>query len=664
MGTNIKPKLDGAGSTLPKVDANAHPWVNSTREEDEFITVGVPAEGVTVTEESINGAGLAVYTFKNSPNIPTQINSTCIGWCTDSIYAKWPGADGWEKLIDCGNIGTNGQSVVEEKMYCPNGTIAPITESGSYNTVYFRNVAMTRVLAQDYDDNYPTEIKDPSQACVEENNGQRWAILRLAGSHTAEVPTFHLLVREVQGILNSKGYIPSGGCITFGSFIGSQTGVDSFINYDLMMDEMATCREFINGESAATILDFIEYEKCNAYGMSGGVIIREHICGYGKNTTIIANTTPDSADDYYPIIPGMMANPWPNQEKTCESGFFISFNGYNTNSWSLGKAALDLRSGQPGTCYDFCTYRTVFAKDVTTCDLSSEVIEAYQPDTRGGLWARYFSGSADIWDQVKAKNLMCGMDEEVKAKVLPSEESLGRVGVYVNGGGAIIAVRSGVVLGDEVIASQPWDTWRDIIVSRTHESWMNCDGTSESYIYCNGKQGDPFYYIAGYEGCSRIDTEFMGCMNYTRKMQFGEDGYVYGNGYCGLAPIIKVVQFTICTGDDGIKVEDAGKFRTVTIYNDSRSACAKLLPEGLSFNSETTDTHITVDVDLDAIFSKENDGYASGQSKTFNIGLNIEQDAEDVEKGVYYPDPDKKYDSTKRWVPFKKTSSTLGYIGS
>ena len=584
MNYNVKPKLDGAGSTVPKVDAKASPTDSAVpAEEDIFIEIGPPVT-TNAGESAVSNSGLALYTFKNSPNIPDQVRKTCIGWCSDDIYAKWPGSTGWEKLANCVEIDDFGKWVVESKMYrVPLWSIAPVIEDGDYNVVYFRNVAMTHVATEDYNNGqYPDNVITPSQACIDENNGKKWAVLRLAGSTSgsSQVPIFHLLVREVQKIINGKGYVPNNGCVIVGSFIGSSLPDANGIykDYTIIADEMAKCTVFVCGESAATILDFIEYNKCNIYGLGtgSGTKISQHICGYGEATEFVSTTTPDNSNDYFPSIPGMMQNPWPNQQKTCESGFFVAFTGYNTTSWGLGKAAIDLSSG--GSKYThLCSYRTIFAKDVTINDLSDEVISAYNPATSGGLWARYFCGSAGIWGEVKTKGLMCGQDNEIKSKVIPSEENLGRVGVYVDDTGNIIAVRSGIVTGNEAEAQYQDATWSDIIKSRTHEDWINEQhgrGTPEHTYYMCRSIGGTYCVIFGYNGTNiSASTEFMGCINYTRKMQFGEFGWACGEGYCNLPAITTVKTIFICTGDDGFTVEDAAKcsLDTVILYSGDRS---------------------------------------------------------------------------------------------
>lgn len=674
MNYNVKPKLDGAGSTLPKVNAKAAP-TNSVvpAEEDIFIEIG-PPRTTNAGESTVSNSGLALYTFKNSPSIPDQIRKTCIGWCSDDIYAKWPGSTGWEKLADCNNIGDFGKLTVENKIYCNYHTYAPVIEDGDYNVVYFRNVAMTHVATEDYNNGqYPDTVISPSQACIDENNGKRWAILRLANCASNLVPTFHLLVREVQKIINGKGYIPSNGCVIVGSFIGSSVPDADGIykDYTIIADEMAKCTVFVCGESAATILDFIEYEKCNIYGLGtgSGTKISQHICGYGEATEFVASTTADDNNDYFPFIPGMMQNPWPNQQKTCESGFFIAFTGYNTTSWGLGKAAIDLSSGG-SKCTHLCSFGTIFAKDVTINDLSDEVISAYNPATSGGLWARYFCGSAGIWGEVKAKYLMCGQDETIKGKIIPSEENLGRLGVYVDDTGNIIAVRSGIVLGDETEAQYQYATWNDIIKSRTHEDWIECggSGTPEHTYYHDGSSGRTYCVIFGYNGTNiSAGTEFMGCVSFKRKMQFGEFGWACGEGYCDLPAIATVKTIFICTGDDGFTVEDASKcsIDTVILYSGGdRSVKAPILPANVSICSTmTSNTQIAVTLNLDGIFNRDGDTYTAGQSANFTIPIYIEQDTQDEYDGIYYPDPTKKGTPT-RWIPFQTTACKLGFIGS
>lgn len=677
MNYNVKPKLDGAGSTVPKVDAKASPTDSAVpAEEDIFIEIGPPVT-TNAGESAVSNSGLALYTFKNSPNIPDQVRKTCIGWCSDDIYAKWPGSTGWEKLANCVEIDDFGKWVVESKMYrVPLWSIAPVIEDGDYNVVYFRNVAMTHVATEDYNNGqYPDNVITPSQACIDENNGKKWAVLRLAGSTSgsSQVPIFHLLVREVQKIINGKGYVPNNGCVIVGSFIGSSLPDANGIykDYTIIADEMAKCTVFVCGESAATILDFIEYNKCNIYGLGtgSGTKISQHICGYGEATEFVSTTTPDNSNDYFPSIPGMMQNPWPNQQKTCESGFFVAFTGYNTTSWGLGKAAIDLSSG--GSKYThLCSYRTIFAKDVTINDLSDEVISAYNPATSGGLWARYFCGSAGIWGEVKTKGLMCGQDNEIKSKVIPSEENLGRVGVYVDDTGNIIAVRSGIVTGNEAEAQYQDATWSDIIKSRTHEDWINeqhGSGTPEHTYYMCRSIGGTYCVIFGYNGTNiSASTEFMGCINYTRKMQFGEFGWACGEGYCNLPAITTVKTIFICTGDDGFTVEDAAKcsLDTVILYSGDRSVQAPILPNNVSICSTmTSDTQLAVTLNLDGIFNRDGDTYTAGQSANFTIPINIEQDTQDKADGIYYPDPTKKGTKT-RWIPFQTTTEKLGFIGS
>ena len=676
MNYNVKPKLDGAGSTVPKVNAKASPTDSAVpAEEDIFIEIGPPGT-TNAGESAVSNSGLALYTFKNSPNIPDHVRKTCIGWCSDDIYAKWPGSTGWEKLANCVEIDDFGKWVVESKMYrVPLWSIAPVIEDGDYNVVYFRNVAMTHVATEDYNNGqYPDNVITPSQACIDENNGKKWAVLRLAGSTSgsSQVPIFHLLVREVQKIINGKGYVPNNGCVIVGSFIGSSLPDANGIykDYTIIADEMAKCTVFVDGESAATILDYIEYNKCNIYGLGNGsgTKISQHICGYGEATEFVSTTTPDNSNDYFPSIPGMMQNPWPNQQKTCESGFFVAFTGYNTESWGLGKAAIDLSSGG-SKCTHLCSYRTIFAKDVTINDLSDEVISAYNPATSGGLWARYFCGSAGIWGEVKAKGLMCGQDDEVKSKVIPSEENLGRVGVYVDDTGNIIAVRSGIVTGNEAEAQYQYATWNDIIKSRTHEDWVECggSGTPEHTVYTDGSTHGTYCVIFGYNGTNiSASTEFMGCINYTRKMQFGEFGWACGEGYCEFHAITTVKTIFICTGDDGFTVDDAAKcsLDTVILYSGDRSVQAPILPNNVSICSTmTSDTQLAVTLNLDGIFNRDGDTYTAGQSANFTIPINIEQDTQDKADGIYYPDPTKKGTKT-RWIPFQTTTRKLGFIGS
>lgn len=681
MNYNVKPKLDGAGSTLPRAFVSAAP-TNSAEpaEEDIFIEIGPPGT-TSAGMSTVSGCGLALYTFKNSPSIPGQIKETCIGHCSGDIYAKWPGGAEWEKLADCGGLDSNGKHIIEVKIYegCSQG-IAPVIEEGDYNAVYFRNVAMTHVATEDYDNGrYPSNVTSPSKACIAENNGKMWAVLRLAGSSCSQVPTFHLLVREVQKILSLPGCsIPSTGGVIVGSFIGSSSpdGDGIYKNYTCIADEMVNCTLFVCGSSAATILDFIRYDKSNIYGLGkgSGTRISQNSSGYGVETEFVASVTADDNNDYYPVIPNMMQNPWPNQQKTCESGFFISFTGYGTISLGMGKAAIDLAYAGD-KCEHLCQFKTFFASDVTINDLNDEVINAYNPASSGGLWARYFCGSAGIWGEVKAKSLMHGQDEDLKDWVIPSigmDMRPARVGVYVDDSGNIVAVRSGTVTGHEKDVQVGHAYWNDLIKSKTHEDWIDegGSGTPEHTYYASGTKDPPHCVIYGYEGSSvQVCTELMGCyVGYTRWMQFGEVGEAYGEGNCGLPAITTIKTIFICTGSLGFTVEDVAKCHldTVILNEGDRPVTTGGLPLPANVSictNMTTDTQLAVTLNLDGIFERKDDTYTPGQSASFSIPIKIGQDKQDEIDGIYYPDPSKK-GTQIRWIPFQTTTAKLGFIGS
>lgn len=671
---SIKPKLDGAGSTLAKVYANAHPYSWSKREQDEFITVGVPNENASGSE--IN-SHVAVYSFEKDNDlpvkIPEKIGTTCVGWCTDSIYAKWPGATGWEKLADCEAIGTHGQRVVEYKMYCPTGPLAPITSLGSdYTSVYFRNVAMTRVLVEDNtsDSRYPESVKNPTQACIDENNGQRWAIIRIAEGIRSEVPTFHLLVREIQGTSNEVVTLPEYGSVSYSSFIGSMYETCGFKNLDLLAQELITCEEFRDNSilgplSAATILDFVEYERCNVYYKCTRdekyIGTRLTTPGSGEGgPKIVASVSKDCARDYYPFFEGFVENPWPNQACTCESGLFVTFtkNG-------LGPIALDLRTGSRTAYADMCSYSTVIFADVTTSDLASKVTEAYKPDTSGGLWARYFGGSKNIWDNVTTKNF--GMEciypsDSIKNQLIPSEENMGRVGLYVNEEGGIVAYKTGEYVSDAIVVCSGVELWNQMVISRTHDTFPPGTGNYARLDGWNNTSSSCFCAVIGLENCSGVDTVFgFPYHSACRVMQFGEYGS-FCNNFCGTKPISYISEITVRTGTEGVPSNKTSKIDTITLYAGDRNGTVSIIgPVPLTLVNGNTGTNIQACVNLNTIFEKDDDGnYLPDQEYVFRIPVKIDQDADDIEAGIYYPDPNKK-GSKVRWIPFCAAPG-LGYM--
>lgn len=653
MATNIIPKVDGAGSVVPIVDAVPIPRPTATKEYDEYIIVGKPASDRPSETEVLN-SGLAIYTFEQSPNIPQHISETCVGWCSDNIYAKWPSnKDAWEKLDDCSALG-NGKRIVELKMYCPNGRPSPVVDTtDEYTAVYFRNVAMTRVLVEDNNDMnlYNSNIIEQPQACIEENNGKRWGVIRYAGQGREDGPKLHMLVREIQGVLNDVVYRPKEAEVTVEDFIGSERGPGLFDDWSAAADELAECQVFIAGEAAATILDYI-VSPDNSGLSYRGTRFAKYVCGSGTGTEIINSYTNDSAEDYFPTINGMMVNPWPNLKCTCESGLFVSFSCVDENTLEPRTASLALSSKT--------TYKTFYALDVTADDLSLEARSAYEPCESGGLWCRYFGGSSDIWDKVAGKNSMMGFQQDAVRDLVFSSCCVDkwRVGVYVDNKGEIIAVKTGMVLGEEVTLNT--GLWNDIIDSRTHQSFIMCGAPDEGqneYISVSGVGN--YTLIAGYE-CSEFSTEFIGCVNYTRKMQFGEIGITCSNGYCGTEPITLAKRVKITTGDKGVAQSESYKINRVVLYSGDDEASVPNPPSFLTLPDGSSGTNIVGTIDLDAMFTKTDDGvYEPGQSCTFSVSVTVQQRPEDLENGVYYPDPSKRSTDT-RWIPFAAMSG-LGY---